>query len=59
MGPPQLASALSATKFIGKHWLLNLDAALDQLLWGSPAHSPHRGEEDHQHVVVLSLNYQF
>jgi len=47
----------SATKFIGDHWLLNLDAAINELR-GSPADSP-IVEKSRQHVVVLSLNYQF
>jgi outer membrane scaffolding protein for murein synthesis (MipA/OmpV family) len=47
----------SATKFIGEHWLLNLDAAINQIR-GSPAHSPLM-EKTHQHVAILSLDYQF
>jgi len=47
----------SATKFIGQHWLMNLDAALDQIR-GTPAHSP-LVEKRTQHVAVLSMDYQF
>jgi len=47
----------SATKFIGEHWLLNLDAAINQIR-GSPAHSP-IVEKTHQHVAILSIDYQF
>jgi outer membrane scaffolding protein for murein synthesis (MipA/OmpV family) len=45
----------SATKFIGQHWLLNLDAAINQIR-GSPSRSP-IVEKINQHVVVLSVNY--
>jgi outer membrane scaffolding protein for murein synthesis (MipA/OmpV family) len=47
----------SATKFLTDHWLLNLDAALDQIR-GSAAHSP-LIERRTQHVVALSVNYQW
>ena len=47
----------SATKFIGEHWLLNLDAAYNQFR-GTPEHSP-IVEKTHQHVAVLSIDYQF
>jgi len=47
----------SATKFVGEHWLMNLDAALDQIR-GTPAHSP-LVEKRTQHVAVLSIDYQF
>src|SRR3984885_7164326 len=44
----------SATKFFGKHWLLNLDAAINEIR-GRPARSP-VVEKTKQHVVVLSIN---
>jgi outer membrane scaffolding protein for murein synthesis (MipA/OmpV family) len=47
----------SATKFFGPHLLLNLDAAINQIR-GSPARSP-IVEKTWQHVVALSLNYNF
>jgi outer membrane scaffolding protein for murein synthesis (MipA/OmpV family) len=56
-GTAEAGVGFSATKFIGNHWLLNLDAALDELR-GSPARSP-IVEKTHQHVVVLSMDYQF
>jgi outer membrane scaffolding protein for murein synthesis (MipA/OmpV family) len=45
----------SATKFFGEHWLLNLDAAINEIR-GRPARSPVVEKTD-QHVVVLSINY--
>lgn len=45
----------SATKFFGKHWLLNLDSAINEIR-GRPARSPIVEKTD-QHVVVLSINY--
>jgi outer membrane scaffolding protein for murein synthesis (MipA/OmpV family) len=45
----------SATKFFGEHWLLNLDAAINEIR-GSPSRSPIVEKTD-QHVVVLSVNY--
>jgi outer membrane scaffolding protein for murein synthesis (MipA/OmpV family) len=56
-GTASAGVGFSATKFIGDHWLLNLDAAINQLR-GSPAYSP-IVEKTHQHVAVLSLDYQF
>jgi outer membrane scaffolding protein for murein synthesis (MipA/OmpV family) len=47
----------SATKFLGKHWLLNLDGAFNEIR-GRPAHSPIVEKTD-QHVVVLSINYHW
>jgi outer membrane scaffolding protein for murein synthesis (MipA/OmpV family) len=44
----------SATKFIGEHWLLNFDAAINQIRDG-PSRSP-IVEKTNQHVVVLSVN---
>jgi outer membrane scaffolding protein for murein synthesis (MipA/OmpV family) len=47
----------SATKFITKHWLLNMDTAIDQIR-GSAAHSP-LVERRTQRVLALSVNYQW
>jgi outer membrane scaffolding protein for murein synthesis (MipA/OmpV family) len=47
----------SATKFIGEHWLVNVDSAINEIR-GSPAHSP-VVEKTHQHVVALSINYHW
>jgi outer membrane scaffolding protein for murein synthesis (MipA/OmpV family) len=46
----------SATKFIGPHWLLNLDAAYSELR-GEPSHSPIVERRD-QRVAVLSVDYE-
>lgn len=56
-GTASAGVGFSATKFIGEHWLLNLDAALNEYR-GSPAHSPLM-EKTHQHAAVLSIDYQF
>jgi outer membrane scaffolding protein for murein synthesis (MipA/OmpV family) len=45
----------SATKFIGEHWLLNLDAAINQIR-DTPSRSP-IVERTFQRVIVLSINY--
>lgn len=45
----------SATKFLGEHWLINLDAAISQLR-GDPAHSP-IVEQRTQRVIALSFSY--
>ena len=45
----------SATKFLGKHWLINLDAAISQLR-GDPAHSP-IVEQRTQRAIALSFSY--
>ena len=45
----------SATKFIGEHWLLNLDGAINEIR-GKPSRSP-IVEKTAQHIVVLSVNY--
>lgn len=46
----------SATKFIGKHWLINFDAAISQLR-GDAAHSPII-ERRTQRAIVLSIDYR-
>jgi outer membrane scaffolding protein for murein synthesis (MipA/OmpV family) len=45
----------SATKFLGEHWLINLDAAISQLR-GDSAHSP-IVERHTQRVIALSFDY--
>jgi outer membrane scaffolding protein for murein synthesis (MipA/OmpV family) len=45
----------SATKFLGEHWLINADMALNQIR-GSAAHSP-LVERRTQRVLTLSTNY--
>lgn len=47
----------SATKFITDHWLLNVDAALNQIR-GSPAHSP-LVERRTQRELALSVDYNW
>jgi outer membrane scaffolding protein for murein synthesis (MipA/OmpV family) len=47
----------SATKFFGKHWLLNTDLALHQIR-GSAAHSP-LVEQRTQRVGTISLDYNW
>ena len=47
----------SATKFLTPHFLLNMDAAINQIR-GSPAHSP-LVETRTQRVLALSLNYNW
>jgi outer membrane scaffolding protein for murein synthesis (MipA/OmpV family) len=56
-GTAEAGVGFSATKFVGNHWLLNLDAAFTQMR-GSPDRSP-IVEKAHQHVAVLSMEYQF
>ncbi len=46
----------SATKFLGEHWLINLDAAINQLR-GDPAHSP-IVERRTGRAIALSFDYQ-
>jgi outer membrane scaffolding protein for murein synthesis (MipA/OmpV family) len=47
----------SATKFVTPHWLLNMDAAINQIR-GSPAHSP-LVESRTQRVLAVSIDYQW
>lgn len=47
----------SATKFLGEHWLVNMDTAIHQVR-GSPAHSP-LIENRTQKVLALSVNYNW
>jgi outer membrane scaffolding protein for murein synthesis (MipA/OmpV family) len=56
-GTTDAGVGFSATKFIGKHLLVNLDAALSQVR-GTPAHSP-LIEQRTQRVLALSFEYHF
>jgi outer membrane scaffolding protein for murein synthesis (MipA/OmpV family) len=47
----------SATKFITRHWLLNMDTAISQIR-GGPAHSP-LVERRTQRVLAVSVNYNW
>ena len=53
-GTTNAGVGFSATKFIGQHWLLNLDLALSQIR-GAPAHSP-LVEQRTQRVIALSFD---
>jgi outer membrane scaffolding protein for murein synthesis (MipA/OmpV family) len=46
----------SATKFLGRHWLINVDGAISQLR-GDPAHSP-IVEKRTQRALAISFDYQ-
>jgi outer membrane scaffolding protein for murein synthesis (MipA/OmpV family) len=54
-GTTNAGVGFSATKFLGAHWLVNLDLALSQIR-GAPAHSP-IVEERTQRGVALSFSY--
>jgi outer membrane scaffolding protein for murein synthesis (MipA/OmpV family) len=54
-GTASAGVGFSATKFIGKHWLINIDAAISQLR-GDPAYSPII-ERRTQRVIALSFDY--
>jgi len=54
-GTASAGVGFSATKFLGKHWLINLDAAISQLR-GDPAHSP-IVECRTQRAIALSFAY--
>jgi outer membrane scaffolding protein for murein synthesis (MipA/OmpV family) len=56
-GTSNAGVGFSATKFFGKHWLLNLDAAISQIR-GSPSRSP-LVEERTQRVLALSFDYHW
>jgi outer membrane scaffolding protein for murein synthesis (MipA/OmpV family) len=56
-GISAVGAGFSATKFVNRHWLVNIDAAVDRI-WDTPAHSP-LVERTTQRVVALSLNYQW
>lgn len=53
-GTSNAGVGFSATKFIGQHWLLNLDMALSQIR-GAPARSP-LIEQRTQRVIALSFD---
>jgi outer membrane scaffolding protein for murein synthesis (MipA/OmpV family) len=54
-GTANAGVGFSATKFIGSHWLLNLDAAISQIR-GDPAYSP-LVERRTERVIALSFDY--
>jgi outer membrane scaffolding protein for murein synthesis (MipA/OmpV family) len=56
-GEAAVGVGLSASKFMGSHWLVNLDAALNQIR-GSAASSP-LVERRTQRVMTLSLDYRW
>jgi outer membrane scaffolding protein for murein synthesis (MipA/OmpV family) len=56
-GTADVGVGFSATKFIGKHWLVNLDSAISQIR-GSPANSP-IVETRTQRVLALSFEYHW
>ncbi len=56
-GTDSAGVGFSATKFITPHWLLNIDAAIDQIRGGA-AHSP-LVERRTQRVLALSIDYQW
>jgi outer membrane scaffolding protein for murein synthesis (MipA/OmpV family) len=56
-GTSDVGVGFSATKFLGKHWLINLDTAISQIR-GSPAHSP-IVETRTQRVLALSFEYHW
>src|SRR5580658_4304418 len=56
-GTDALGVGFSATKFLGDHWLINIDGAQSQLK-GSPERSP-VVERSNQHVIAVSINYHW
>jgi len=54
-GTANAGVGFSATKFLGSHWLLNLDAAISQIR-GDPAYSP-LVERRTERVIALSFDY--
>lgn len=56
-GTAAIGLGFSATKFLTKHWLLNMNAAVNQIR-GSPAQSPLL-ERRTQHALALSVDYQW
>jgi outer membrane scaffolding protein for murein synthesis (MipA/OmpV family) len=54
-GTASAGVGFSATKFLGKQWLINLDAAISQLR-GDPAYSP-IVERRTQRAIALSFGY--
>ena len=56
-GTTDAGVGFSATKFLGQHWLLNLDTAISQVR-GTPARSP-LIERKTQRVLALSFEYHF
>jgi outer membrane scaffolding protein for murein synthesis (MipA/OmpV family) len=56
-GTSDAGVGFSATKFFGKHWLINLDSSISQVR-GTPARSPII-EQRTQRVLALSFEYHF
>ena len=56
-GTDAVGAGFSATRFITKHWLINADAAINQLR-GSPAESP-IVQRRTQRVLALSTDYMW
>jgi outer membrane scaffolding protein for murein synthesis (MipA/OmpV family) len=56
-GTTDAGVGFSATKFLGEHWLLNLDSAISQIR-GTPARSP-LVERKTQRVLALSFEYHW
>jgi outer membrane scaffolding protein for murein synthesis (MipA/OmpV family) len=54
-GTSNAGVGFSATKFVGKHWLVNLDLAISQIR-GAPAYSP-LVEQRTQRVIAMSFAY--
>ena len=54
-GTANAGVGFSATKFLGSHWLLNLDAAISQIR-GDPAYSP-LVERRTERVIAVSFDY--
>jgi outer membrane scaffolding protein for murein synthesis (MipA/OmpV family) len=54
-GTAHAGVGFSATKFLGQHWLINLDAAISQIR-GDPAYSP-IVERRTERVLALSFDY--
>jgi len=54
-GTANAGVGFSATKFLGSHWLLNLDAAISQIR-GDPAYRP-LVERRTERVIALSFDY--
>lgn len=54
-GTAAIGVGFSATKFLGEHWLINLEGAISQLR-GDPAHSP-IVERRTERAIALSFDY--
>jgi outer membrane scaffolding protein for murein synthesis (MipA/OmpV family) len=56
-GTASAGVGFSATKFLGRHWLINVDGAISQLR-GDPAYSP-IVEKRTERAITLSFDYQW